>query len=150
MPRPLVPPSALLRMPTYALSILGREAHDKMAALLPDGLRLGHLAVLGALADEAPRPQRALADTLKIHPSDLVAIVDDLVTRDLASRETDPADRRRNLIRLTRDGQRLLEQSAHDSQRISRELLGALSDREREEVELLLRRALLGTGADAD
>jgi len=114
--------------------------------MLPDGLRLGHLAVLGALADEAPRTQRMLAGTLKIHPSDVVAIVDELVMRDLASRETDPADRRRNLIQPTPAGLRLVEQSTRDSQRISRELLGALSADERKAVELLLRRALVEAG----
>jgi DNA-binding MarR family transcriptional regulator len=129
-------------MPTYALSLLGREAHDQMAAALPDGLRLGHLAVLGALADEAPRTQRALAETLRIHPSDVVTIVDDLVARDLASRETDPEDRRRNLVRPTTAGRQLVRRATRDSRRISRELLAALSADERKTVEELLLRAL--------
>jgi DNA-binding MarR family transcriptional regulator len=149
MPRPAIPPATLLQMPTYALSLLGREAHDRMAAALPDGLRLGHLAVLGVLADEAPRAQRALADALRIHPSDVVTIVDDLVARDLASRETDPKDRRRNLVRPTTAGRQLVRRATRDSQRISRELLAALSAEQRTIVEELLRQAVCEAGPDA-
>lgn len=142
MPRPLIPPPALLAMPTYALSLLGREAHDQMAAALPEGLRLGHLAVLGVLADDAPRSQRALAGVLGLHSSDVVGIVDDLAARGLAVRVTDPADRRRNLVRPTPAGRRLLRQSTRDSERISAGLLASLAADERRTVEDLLRRAL--------
>lgn len=144
VPRPLTPPAALLQMPTYALSLLGREAHDRMAATLPAGLRLGHLAVLGALTDEAPRAQRALADLLRIHPSDMVAIVDDLAARRLVSREADPTDRRRNLVHPTPAARRLVRRATRDSARISAEVLSALNDDERQVVEQLLRRALAG------
>ena len=104
MPRPSTPPAPLLAMPTYALSLLGREAHDRMAHWLPEGLRLGHLAVLGALAEADARAQRELSAQLRIHPSDMVTLIDDLARRELISRTTDPADRRRNLIGLTAPG----------------------------------------------
>lgn len=142
MPLSPVPPAALLQMPTYALSLLGREAHDRMAAALPTGLRLGHLAVLGALSDQAARSQRVLADALRIHPSDIVAIVDELSARALVTRETDPADRRRKRVALTRAGQQLLTQATRDSKHISRELLAGLDRDQRRTVEELLRRAL--------
>lgn len=142
MPRPLNPSPTLLRMPTYALSLLGREAHDRMAASLPQGLRLGHLAVMGVLADSEPLAQRELAERLRIHPSDMVEIVDDLASRELASRESDPGDRRRNLIRLTAAGRELVRRAVADSRRINAELLGALPADGRRAVEELLRRAL--------
>jgi DNA-binding MarR family transcriptional regulator len=129
-------------MPTYALSLLGREAHDQMAAWLPQGLRLGHLAVLGALTEGDARTQRELAELLKIHPSDMVTLVDDLARRDLISRTTDPADRRRNLITLTTSGRKLVRQATAQSRRIHRELLSALSRDEQESVRELLDRAL--------
>jgi DNA-binding MarR family transcriptional regulator len=132
-------------MPTYALSLLGREAHDRMAASLPSGLRLGHLAVLGALSDEAPLTQRFLAESLRIHPSDIVAIIDDLATRGLATRDTDPADRRRNLVRPTPPGRRLVKAATRSSQQISAELLAGLSQPERRQIEQLLRQALSHT-----
>jgi MarR family transcriptional regulator, lower aerobic nicotinate degradation pathway regulator len=129
-------------MPTYALSLLGREAHDRMAAWLPQGLRLGHLAVLGALTEGGARTQRGLSELLKIHPSDMVTLVDDLAQRDLISRTTDPADRRRNLITLTTSGRKLVRQATTQSRRIHRELLSALSRDEQESVRQLLDRAL--------
>ena len=129
-------------MPTYALSLLGREAHDQMAAWLPQGLRLGHLAVLGALTEGGARTQRELSERLKIHPSDMVTLVDDLARRDLISRTTDPADRRRNLITLTTSGRKLVRQATTQSRRIHRELLSALSRDEQESVRQLLDRAL--------
>ena len=129
-------------MPTYALSLLGREAHDQMAAWLPQGLRLGHLAVLGALTEGDARTQRELAELLKIHPSDMVTLVDDLARRDLISRTTDPADRRRNLITLTTSGRKLVRQATTQSRRIHRELLSVLSRDEQESVRQLLDRAL--------
>ena len=145
MPRPRHAPDALLQMPTYALSLLGREAHDRMAASLPAGLRLGHLAVLGALSDQAPSTQRFLAESLKIHPSDIVAIIDDLAARELATRDTDPSDRRRNLVRPTPAGRRLVKTATRRSQRISGELLAGLSQPERQQLEQLLRQALART-----
>jgi DNA-binding MarR family transcriptional regulator len=148
MPRPTTPPATLLEMPTYALSLLGREAHDRMAAWLPDGLRLGHLAVLGALADSDARAQRELSELLRIHPSDMVSLIDDLAQRDLVSRSTDPADRRRNLISLTRAGRKLVHEATTASRRFHREVLAALSRDERESVRRLLDRAVLATGTD--
>jgi DNA-binding MarR family transcriptional regulator len=142
MPRPTTPPAALVEMPTYALSLLGREAHDRMAAWLPEGLRLGHLAVLGALTDADARAQRDLSELLKIHPSDMVTLVDDLARRELISRATDPADRRRNLITLTSPGRKLVRQATAQSRRIHREVLSALSRSQQESVRQLLDRAL--------
>lgn len=134
-------------MPTYALSLLGREAHDRMAAALPTGLRLGHLAVLGALCDEAPRTQRELAGALSMHPSDIVAIIDDLAESGLAAREVDPADRRRNLVEPTSTGRVLVRRATRDSQRIMLELLTPLDTSERQTLQWLLQRALVGTPA---
>jgi DNA-binding MarR family transcriptional regulator len=135
-----------MAMPTYALSLLGREAHDHMAAWLPDGLRLGHLAVLGALAEGEARAQRELAELLRIHPSDMVSLVDDLAQRELVSRTSDPDDRRRNRLRLTPAGRRLVRSATAESRRVHRRLLGALSAEERATVQRLIDRALVEAG----
>lgn len=133
-------------MPTYALSLLGRTAREQMAATLPAGLRLGHLAVLGALDGGPPRAQRELAEALSIHPSDMVALVDDLRERRLVRRDVDPADRRRKLVSLTPAGRRLLVTATADSDGVASRLLAALEPHEQRTVLDLLRRALGGTG----
>lgn len=142
MSLPANAPDALLEMPTYALSLLGREAHDRLATTLPPGLRLGHLAVLGALSGDGAQTQRAIADLLRIHASDIVSIIDDLVARDMVSREADPDDRRRNLLRIRRAGRQLVKRATRDSRRITDELFSALADQERRHLEQQLRQAL--------
>jgi DNA-binding MarR family transcriptional regulator len=129
-------------MPTYALSLLGREARSRMAETLPAGLRLGHLAVLGGLAEHSGQSQRSLAQALAIHPTDLVAIVDDLAERGLVSRDVDPEDRRRRLIRITAAGRRLVARATADSQRVLDDILAPLTTAERQTVARLLTAAL--------
>jgi DNA-binding MarR family transcriptional regulator len=142
MPRPTIPPESLLQMPTYALSLLGRDAHDRMAGWLPERLRLGHLAVLGSLVDNDARSQRELSELLGIHPSDMVSLVDDLAQRELVSRVTDPSDRRRNLVNLTPGGRKLVREATVQSRRIHREVLSGLSRDEQQSVRELLDRVL--------
>jgi MarR family transcriptional regulator, lower aerobic nicotinate degradation pathway regulator len=129
-------------MPTYALSLLGREARSRMAETLPTGLRLGHLAVLGALAEHSGQSQRSLADALAIHPTDLVAIVDDLLGRRLVSRDVDPEDRRRRRVQITAAGRRLVARATAASQRVLDDILTPLTPAERETVVRLLTAAL--------
>ncbi len=142
MPRPLNPPTPLLQMPTYALSLLGRDARSRMAQALPEGLRLGHLAVLGALAERSGQSQGAVAQSLAIHPTDIVAILEDLLERGLVERELDPSDRRRKLVEITPAGRQLVLTATSDSEQIMDELLAALDEQERLTVVRLLRRAL--------
>lgn len=113
-----------------------------MAETLPAGLRLGHLAILGALAEQSGQSQSALAELLAIHPTDVVGIVDDLLERDLARRETDQADRRRKLIYITARGRRLVARATKTSRVVIDELLAELSPRERQAAIDLLSRAL--------
>jgi DNA-binding MarR family transcriptional regulator len=79
---------------------------------------------------------------LKIHPSDITTIVDDLAARQMVSRDTDPIDRRRNLVDLLPAGRRLVRKATRESQRLSAKILVALSEEERAQVEELLRQAL--------
>lgn len=129
-------------MPTYAMSLLGREARERMLDTLPSGLRLGHLAVLGALAERSGRSQRDLAAALAIHPTDLVAIIDDLVIRSLAQREVDTDDRRRRVIRITADGADFVVRATAQSGAVVDRLLASLSATERSTVVNLLTTAL--------
>jgi DNA-binding MarR family transcriptional regulator len=137
-------------MPTYAISLLGHEARSLMAEALPDGLRLGHLAVLGALTEQSGQPQRALAELLAIHPTDIVGIIDDLLERNLVGRDIDPEDRRRKLVHITSRGRRLVARATTASERAMDEVLSALPESDRRSVVVLLRRALdTGTVEDA-
>jgi DNA-binding MarR family transcriptional regulator len=147
MPRPAHAPAPLLAMPTYAISLLGREARLRMARALPDGLRLGHLAILGALVEHPGQAQGALAEMLAIHPTDVVGIIDDLSERSLVRRDIDPKDRRRKLVHITADGRRLVTRATTVSEATMDELLVALTESERKAVLNLLARALQNDSA---
>jgi DNA-binding MarR family transcriptional regulator len=54
----------------------------------------------------------ALAEVLHIHPSSLTGMLQRLEQADLIRRESDPFDRRRALLKLTRRGMRLNDQQA--------------------------------------
>ncbi|WP_187288786.1 MarR family winged helix-turn-helix transcriptional regulator [Microbacterium sp. B19] len=129
-------------MPTYVLSLLGRDARAGMLEALPAGMRLGHLAVLGALADRDSSSQRELGALLALHPTDLVAIIDDLVDRSLAEREVDPADRRRRLVRITPTGQELVAECTTKSVEVVEQLLAGLPRPDQATVMRLLTEAI--------
>jgi MarR family transcriptional regulator, lower aerobic nicotinate degradation pathway regulator len=135
-------------MPTYAISLLGREARSRMAEALPDGLRLGHLAILGALAEQSGVSQGALAEMLAIHPTDVVGIIDDLLERSLVRRDIDPEDRRRKLVHITARGRRLVTRATAASEAAMAKVLSALSQNDRNTVVRLLRLALQPETAD--
>ncbi len=91
-------------MTTYLLSQTAKVAKRDLDNLLSErGLRLRHMAVMTAVA-EGPASQLELSRRLNIDPSDMTAAVDDLETSRLVERRTDPADRRRKLVMLTRRG----------------------------------------------
>jgi DNA-binding MarR family transcriptional regulator len=113
-----------------------------MAEALPDGLRLGHLAILGALAEESGRSQGALAEMLAIHPTDVVGIIDDLLERNLVWRDIDSKDRRRKLVHITGLGRLLVTRATVASEAAMGEVLSALSEGNRNTVVGLLRQAL--------
>ena len=121
-----------------------RLAHVSRArlteALEGMGLRPADFAILHNLAEAGTATQLQLARALRIHPSNLVALLDGLEADGLLVRARDPADRRRHVVGLTAAGANRLkaaEAAAHDAEQ---ELLEPLDDDERARLEGLLRR----------
>jgi len=108
--------------------------------MAPLGLSPAHAWILGVLARSAGLSQQELATTLKIHPSRLVAIVDELESGGLVERRQNVDDRRTYALHLTRKGQATLG----DVGRVAREhhdaLCAALDEAEREQLADLLQR----------
>jgi DNA-binding MarR family transcriptional regulator len=104
------------------------------------GLRPAEFAVLHHLAEGGPSTQLALARALRIHPSNLVALLDGLEGSGLLERERDPADRRRHVVALTDAGREWLEAAQAAARQAERELLEPLEADERAQLEGLLRR----------
>ena len=97
-------------------------------------------AVLHHLDAQGPIAQRDLALALRIQPSNLVALLDQLADRGLLQRAPDPVDRRRHRVELTAAGRRAVGRAREATRRAEAELLGPLSAKERREFRALLVR----------
>src|SRR6187431_717813 len=74
------------------------------AALSAHGLRVRSYSVLALAAGTARPSQRELAELLRLDPSQVVALVDELQGRNLVIRQPDPNDRRANVVTATDEG----------------------------------------------
>jgi DNA-binding MarR family transcriptional regulator len=134
-------PAELLASAGFLLSKLGLFAKSMFGqALVEEGLRPPHYAVLAFLkANEAP-PQTALATTLRIDRSDVVALIDALEARELVERGRDAVDRRRYALRLTPAGEALVERMYAVAAQTEDRLFAPLSAEERAQLLELLHR----------
>lgn len=120
---------------------LARASGRRLAEAL-DGLGMrGHeFAVLHQLSESGRLSQQALSEGLRIHPSNLVGLLDTLEEDGLIARARDPADRRRRLVELTPRGRRRLEVAKRAALDAERDLLEPLSADERAQLLAYLRR----------
>jgi DNA-binding MarR family transcriptional regulator len=101
------------RLRGTAFWLLGRAAlvvqKRTTERLFEAGLQRGFYGVLSTLVEFGPAAQAEIGRRLRIDPSDMVAIVNALVTEGLVTRERDPQDRRRNLVSATDAGRATLD-----------------------------------------
>jgi DNA-binding MarR family transcriptional regulator len=115
----------------------GRRLADALDGL---GMRGHEFAVLHYLADSPPVSQQQLGEAMRIHPSNLVGLLDALEADGLVVRPRDPADRRRHLVELTTRGRRRLETAKGAALEAERDLLEPLSRSERQQLYVYLSR----------
>lgn len=140
---PLRPPS-LLGLPSYLVSHVARIGHDALIpGIVERDLRLPHFAALTALADFGPLPQHELADRLGLNRSHLVGYLDTIEKRGFVRRDRDPADRRRQVVALTSEGQRAQRELQGAAESAQEQFLDSLSPAERVTLVDLLRRILV-------
>ena len=136
-------PARLKNKPSWLLTHVavhaGRLVSEGFAAADARGYQY---ALLTALHEFGPSSQATLGRRCGIDRSDVVATVNELVDGKLAERTPDPADRRRNTIRITRAGLRKLRQLETMLGGVQDELLAPLSTAERDELTRLLTRLL--------
>ena len=84
--------------------------------------------------------QQDLAVTLQMHPSGLVAIIDELEERGLVERKDSPNDRRTYALHLTAKGQATLSDIGRIGHEHNKSLCAALSDEERDQLTGFLQR----------
>ena len=105
-----MPTAQLLTSTVFRLGVLGARWEEAFArSIASEALRPRHVAVLAMLREGVPRTQQDLAETMGVAPSLVVALATDLETRGAIVRERHANDRRRQQLRLTPDGESLLE-----------------------------------------
>jgi MarR family transcriptional regulator, lower aerobic nicotinate degradation pathway regulator len=134
--------SAVDRIP-YGLLLarLGQESTARFRkALRPLNVGAQQFIVLKQLQVFGSCSQGELADALGIDYSNLAGVTGQLYERGLIERHRDPADRRRYVVQLTDDGQRLLADADNAIESGEEGMLNSLDDGERDQLWELLRR----------
>ena len=128
-----------LKQPAFLLAQLGAHAASQFAE------RLGVLeltpadaGILRLLRVEAGPSQQELATKLQIHPSRLVAILDNLEKRGLVERRPHSRDRRLYSVHLSGDGGKILEKIGKVAREHQDALLSGISNEERSTLMSLL------------
>ncbi|MSW52635.1 MAG: MarR family transcriptional regulator, partial [Actinobacteria bacterium] len=111
------------------------------SALAGLDLRPRHLVALTVLREQGGSTQQALAGTLRIDRTNLVGLLNDLESRGLVARRRSEEDRRRHLVALTPDGERLLDEAEDALGAAEDEVLRALDAEDRAMLATLLQRA---------
>jgi DNA-binding MarR family transcriptional regulator len=115
------------------------------AALEPLGIRPPHWAVLNVVDDAEVLSQQELGGIVRIDPSSIVRVIDDLERDGLVERRRDTEDRRRYAVALTPAGRRVLARARKIADAHEERILEPLSAAERQELHaLLLRLAIAG------
>jgi len=126
----------------WALGTLWRaylKRTSEATADVPGGPR-GYL-VLSIVASDTCQNQAAIAERLGIDRTVMTYLLDDLEGQGLVLRQPDPVDRRSRQVKLTPDGQSMLQRLTTQVDQVERHILGDLDDDEAELLRTMLGRA---------
>jgi DNA-binding MarR family transcriptional regulator len=134
----------------FLLSQIGFQSSRRFAdRLAPIDLNPRTFALLRHIEAAEGEPQHALAESLRVPPSRMVALLDELEERGLVERRPHPTDRRARSLYLTPAGGRLLEKAKKVAAEHEAELCADLSAAERKRLLALLGRIAAGQGLAA-
>jgi DNA-binding MarR family transcriptional regulator len=122
------------------LARVGRRAAE--ATMSPGGLRPRHLIALKLLSEDGPASQQGLTEALRLDPSNVVGLLNELEERGLITRRRDPSDRRRHIVEISLRGEEELCLAYNRLRLVEDELLSALSAEEKTTLYHLLVRAV--------
>jgi len=117
------------------------------AALAEHGLKVRSYSVLALAASGARPSQRELSEFLRLDPSQLVALIDELAMRGLALREPDPSDRRANVVVVTDLGREVYTAARTSTVAAEEAAFAELTADDRDRLTGLLRRLAGDPGA---
>jgi DNA-binding MarR family transcriptional regulator len=111
------------------------------SALEPTGLRPRHLVALTILRERGAMPQVALGEALRLDPTNLVGLLNELEQASLLERRRDPLDRRRHIVELSDPGHTELANAERTLASVQDQVLAGLDEDERAALHALLLRA---------
>jgi DNA-binding MarR family transcriptional regulator len=125
----------------FLLAQVGAHAAMKFAQRLERfDLSPPHAGLLGMLRRSGGQSQQEVAENLGMHPSRMVALVDELESKGLIERRANPDDRRVYALFLTPAGEKALRDIGRASGEHLEALCAALDAGEREQLRSLLAR----------
>lgn len=126
---------------SFLIAQVGAHAASQFAKRLAK-LKLAprDAGILRILNSRPAITQQALATTLGMVPSRLVALVDDMEARGLIERRENADDRRRYALHITERGRSTLETIGRVSREHSQALFAAISEDEQRQLATLLER----------
>ena len=111
-----------------------------MRAYEASGLSPYHHAILVALDEDTHETQGSIADALGYDRGQLVGLLDELEEHGLVERRRDTADRRRQLVNITPEGRKKLDELRRIAQRLEDDLLAPLDPPDQQRLHALLLR----------
>ncbi|MEU9721037.1 MarR family transcriptional regulator [Streptomyces sp. NPDC047976] len=128
-------------LPTWLVGRVAARGRGLVAeAIAAEGLKLMQHAVLAATAEYGPVAQADLGRRLAVDPKDMVGILNHLQEAGLVLRSPDPADRRKNAVTVTPEGEATLARCATLAEAANEQLLAPLTPAERDTLMALLAR----------
>ncbi|MEU4522656.1 MarR family transcriptional regulator [Amycolatopsis sp. NPDC024027] len=132
---------------TQRLGYLLKHAQLRLAELAeplyaPLGVTGRQLALLTLFGDGPARSQQDGAARLGVDRTTMVALVDELEAKGLVRREVAPGDRRKRLVLLTPEGERVREAGAEVTRQAEALLLEPLSAEDAERLRAALHRVV--------
>ncbi len=125
----------------FFVSYLGKWANHRLTEKLrPLALRPNHCGLLAAAATLPSASQIELGQALGVGASALVPMIDHLERLGALRRVSDPENRRRYNIELTRRGHKLLERSAKMAEELDAEMLAGLTSSEATKLNQLVQK----------
>ncbi|MEV5713850.1 MarR family transcriptional regulator [Amycolatopsis mediterranei] len=132
---------------TQRLGYLLKHAQLRLAELAeplyaPLGVTGRQLALLMLFGDGPARSQQDGAARLGVDRTTMVALVDELEAKGLVRREVAPGDRRKRLVLLTPEGERVREEGAEVTRQAEELLLEPLSAEDAERLRATLHQVV--------
>jgi DNA-binding MarR family transcriptional regulator len=144
-------PNRLVTKPSWLITQTAVHAQRLVAeAFASVGARGYHYRVLATLLEFGPASQAEVGRRCRMDRSDVVSAMTELEEAGFVQRGTDPADRRRNTVTITRAGARHLHRLDRAVDRVQDAVLVPLSSGERETLVGLLRKVVEHHAASAD